>query len=345
MEIDGAQGEGGGQIIRSSLTLSIITGRAIRLTRIRAGRSKPGLLRQHLTCVQAAQAICHAEVVGAQLGAQELTFTPGAVVPGHYEFQVGTAGSTSLVLQTLVPALMLAADESVVTLRGGTHNPWAPPFEFLVDAYGAQLKKIGPRLSGHLVHHGFYPAGGGEVEYRVLPSQQLRALDLLDRQGSMQTRVTAIASALPRKVAERECDTIRRKANWRADCFQVCEVADPRGPGNVVMIELAYDNVTEIFTGFGKPGVKAEHVARGVLREARAYLASHVPVGPHLADQLLLPLGLAAKQGQVSRFRTGPLTMHSKTHIEILRRFLEIQVHVDEQADGQTLVSLAPAGC
>lgn len=341
LEIDGSQGEGGGQIIRTSLALSAITGTAIRLTHIRGGRKKPGLLRQHLTCVKAAAQICNARVEGDQLGAGELKFLPQGITPGDYSFSIGSAGSTSLVLQTILPALMLADQESTVELCGGTHNPWAPSFDFLVRVFAPHLAEIGPQLSGELTRYGFYPAGGGIVRYRILPSQALRGIELLDRIGTMRPHVTAIVSDLPKSVAERECDTICRKANWRRDAMEVMEVSDPAGPGNVVMIQVGFDHVTELFTGFGKVGVKAEQVARGVLREARRFLACDAPVGEYLADQLLLPLGLAASQGKSSRFRTMPLTQHSRTHIDILRKFLDIAVQVRDDEDCVT-VELGP---
>ena len=342
LEIDGSQGEGGGQIVRTSLALSMLTGKPIQLKNIRAGRKKPGLLRQHLTCVQAAKRICGASVEGAQLGAKSISFEPHDVQSGHYAFQLGTAGSTSLVAQTLLPALMLADDTSSIELTGGTHNPWAPPFEFLSLAFGGQLRKMGPALNGKLHAHGFYPAGGGKVVYEITPTSQLHGLELLERQGKLRPRVTAVVADLSRSIADRECNTIRRKSNWLSDCFEVQEVANPNGPGNVVMIRLEFDNVTEIFTGFGKPGIRAEQVARGVLREARSYLDAAVPVGEHLADQLLLPLGLAASQGQFSRFRTTTLSMHSRTHIDILHEFLDIEISIESDHDHHVLVQLRP---
>ena len=342
IEIDGSQGEGGGQIIRSSLALSAVTGKSIHLTNIRAGRKKPGLKRQHVTCVKAAAEICSATVDGAELNASEFTFDPGAIRGGEFHFQVGTAGSTSLVAQTVLPALMLADEPSVVTLQGGTHNPWAPPFDFLQRVFLPQLAKAGPQVNATLDSYGFYPAGGGQFSLEINPQKELSGFDLLQRDAKPRPTVTAVVAKIPITVGDRECDTIRRKMAWSQKCMRVVDVEDPIGAGNVVMIELESENVTELFIGIGKVGIKAEQVARGVLRQAKAYLSLDVPVGEYLADQLMMPMGLAASQGQTSSFRTGPLSMHSKTHIDVLKTFLEIDIDVQEENHESFLVRIAP---
>ena len=298
IEIDGAQGEGGGQIIRSSLALAAVTGKVFRITNIRAGRKKSGLKRQHVVGVKAAAEICSAQVTGAELESSTITFEPGAIRGGNYTFQISSAGSSTLVAQTVLPALMLAEQPSTIMITGGTHNPGGPPFDFLDRVYLQQLNKFGPRVTAKLEAYGFYPAGGGKIRLNIEPCQQLSGIELLDRGSQPQPSVCAIVSALPRHIAERECDVIRRKANWPASCLRVVEVERPVGPGNVVMIELAYENATEIFIGIGKRGVSAEQVANRLYREAKAFLKTDVPVGEFLADQLLLPMGLAASQGQ-----------------------------------------------
>ena len=343
IEIDGSQGEGGGQIIRSSLALSAVTGQPVRFENIRAKRSKPGLMRQHLTAVKAAAEVCNAKVDGAEIGASSLTFEPSEIRAGKYHFQVGTAGSATLIAQTVLPALMLADGPSSLTVEGGTHNPWAPPFDFLQRAFLSQLAKLGPQVEAKIETMGFYPAGGGKFRLEVQPCRELRSFKLLERKGDMKPCVTAIISEIPASVGERECETIRRKSNWRSECFQVHEVQKPVGPGNVVMIELAWDNVTEVLIGFGKRGVKAEQVARKVYREAKAFIESEVPVGEYLADQLMMPMGLAAHQGVASKFRTRELSKHSETHLDILARFLDFQHCIEEDGDAR-IVSFQPAG-
>ena len=338
IEIDGSQGEGGGQIVRSSLALSAMTGKPLLLSNIRGGRTKPGLLRQHLTGVKAIAAICNAEVSGDELGSPTLSFVPSSIRGGDHSFQVGSAGSAILVAQTVLPALMLADAPSTLTIGGGTHASWAPPFDFFDRCYLTQLSKMNANVTASIRSHGFYPAGGGEIEIMITPSTTLTGLELIDRTGELRPKVTVLVSRIPVTVGERECDVIRRKANWREDDCEVINVTDSAGPGNVVMIECGFDNVTELFIGFGKVGVRAEQVARSTLREARKYLSSTAPVGEYLADQLLMPMGIAANHGNPSIFRTTPLSQHSRTHIEVLQRFLDIEIEAKENEDTSTTV-------
>ncbi|MGB7323442.1 MAG: RNA 3'-terminal phosphate cyclase [Rubripirellula sp.] len=344
IEIDGSEGEGGGQIIRSSLALAAVTGKPVRLNNIRAGRSKPGLLRQHLTGVKAIAEIAGGEMVGADLGSCELTFTPGKVRGGDYQYQVGSAGSAILVAQTVLPALLMSGTAATVTIDGGTHASWAPPFDFFERCFLPLVNQMGANVTATIAAHGFYPAGGGEITVVVNPTLGLRGIELVDRVGDMRPRVTALVSKIPTSVGDRECDVIRRKADWNADVCEVIDVAKSGGPGNSVMIECQFDNVTELFVGFGKIGVRAEQVARSTLREARKYLVSDVPVGPYLADQLLMPAGLAASRGHTSRFRTTTLTQHSLTHIEVLKRFLDIRIDTTTCDDESVEVAVCPSG-
>jgi RNA 3'-terminal phosphate cyclase (ATP) len=219
--IDGSQGEGGGQVLRSSLALSLVTGRPLVIEKIRAGRKKPGLLRQHLTAVSAAAEVCAVEVDGAALGSQRLVFRPGHVRSGNYAFRVGTAGSATLVLQTVLPALLLAQGESNLILEGGTHNPFAPPVNFLEKAYLPLLNRLGPRVEVRLVRPGFYPAGGGQFTVRVQPTKHLGPLELVNRGQIVARRVRAMVANLPRHIAERECQTIAQETGWEKSSFNV----------------------------------------------------------------------------------------------------------------------------
>ncbi len=344
IEIDGSQGEGGGQIVRSSLTLSAITSQPIKITNLRSGRKKPGLKRQHLTAVRAAAKICGAAVHGDVIGSKQLRFEPQEVAAGDYHFRVGTAGSATLVLQTVLPALLTAGGESRITLEGGTHNPWAPPFDFLAKAYLPLLNRMGPHVEATLLRPGFYPAGGGRFVVAVQPREKLASFDLIDRGPIKQRRVIAMVANLPLHIAKRECDTIARKSGWGKSLFEAREVSESSGPGNVVMIEVECEHVTEVFVGFGERGVPAEKIATRVWKEAKSYLESDVPVGPHLADQLMLPFGLAAHQGAHGAFRTMAMTPHSTTHIEILRTFLDVEINKTESAPNDVTVSFARRG-
>ena len=319
--IDGSMGEGGGQVLRTSLAMSMLTGQPFRIEKIRAGRDKPGLLRQHLTAVRAAKEVCGAEVVGDAIGSRELSFSPGKVVGGHYEFAVGTAGSATLVLQTILPALLTAETSSSLLLEGGTHNPWAPPFDFLQRAFLPLVNRMGPTVTAELDRHGFYPAGGGRFRVAIAPVTELAPLVLLERGEIRERRATAILSQLPMDVALRELKTIGRKLGLEVDPPDIVFVKDPVGPGNVVLVEIESEQVTEVFTGFGQLKVRAETVADKVAREVRRYLAAGVPVGEHLADQLLVPLVAAG-----GKFRTVAPSRHTTTNIEVIRQFVDAEI-------------------
>ena len=326
--IDGSFGEGGGQILRTSLALSLVSGKPCRIENIRAKRRKPGLLRQHLTAVLAAAEIGQAEVDGATLGSGTVTFAPGEVRPGTYRFDVGTAGSATLVFQTVLPALVLARGPSQLTLAGGTHNPWAPPFDFLEKAFLPIINRTGPDVRATLQQPGFYPAGGGRFTVDIQPRAQLRRIDLLQPGKILRQRARAVVSRLPLKIARREADTVRRRMSWPEDWVTAEEVDSP-GPGNVVTIEIRCEHVTEVFTGFGRKGVPAEKVAADVVRQARRWLSASVPVDEHLADQLLIPIALAGG----GTFRTLPLSPHTDTNLEVLRQFLDVAIR-KQQIDG-----------
>jgi RNA 3'-terminal phosphate cyclase (ATP) len=297
-------------------------------------------MRQHLAAVQAAAEVSGAELTGAVLGSTDLTFRPGATRSGDYSFRIGTAGSTTLILQTVLPALMVADQPSTIQLVGGTHNPLAPPFDFLERVYLPLINRMGPHVSAVLVRPGFYPAGGGEFNVAVRPSRVLQGFDLVERGELRRHRVQALLSRLPAHIGQRESQTIAAASGWPDSCFEIIQVQDARGPGNVVMIELVSEHVTELFTGFGEKGIRAEDVAQRTWERTQEYLVAGVPVGPDLADQLLLPLGLSAQQGSGGSFRTMALSEHSRTHIDILQRFLDITVRVEERASDDVLITL-----
>ncbi len=333
-KIDGSRGEGGGQILRTSLALSMITGTPIRIANIRARRSKPGLMRQHLTAVQAAARISNARVEGAAVGSREIAFTPSAVKPGDYHFSIGTAGSTTLILQTVLPALILASGPSRLTLEGGTHNPQAPPFEFLDRAFLPLLQRMGPTVGMTLNRAGFYPAGGGSLSVTVNPVEKLRGLDLLERGEIRNRRGTVLLANLPAHIGDREVRKLGELTSWDALSFEIRHV-DSAGPGNAVLLELESETVTEVFTAFGEVGVSAEAVAEKAVREMRSYLKADVPVGEHLADQLLLPLALAGS----GSYRTLPLSLHARTQVELIPEFLDVRFGVEEEGGGcRTLI-------
>ena len=344
LQIDGSKGEGGGQIVRSSLALSMLTGQAITISNLRANREKPGLARQHLVAVQAAAEICQATVEGAELRSRRLVFQPRDVRPGEYHFSIGSAGSATLVLQTVLPPLLVAGGGSSLTIEGGTHNPLAPPFEALAHSYLPLVGRMGPSVTARLKRHGFYPAGGGRVEVDIQPAERLTGFDLLEHSGWTLRQVRALVSKLPRSIAQRELDTIAALSNWPADCFCSDEVLGAHGPGNVVLITLRSEEVTDVFTSFGQRGIRAEVVAERAWEQTSAFLQSGAPIGPHLADQLILPLAISAWQGGGGGcFRTSEVSGHAQTHLDLVNQILGVQTSIDRSDDGTAVVRIAPA--
>jgi RNA 3'-terminal phosphate cyclase (ATP) len=338
VDIDGSLGEGGGQILRSALALSLVTGHPFRITRIRASRQKPGLLRQHLTAVQAAVAIGGARVSGAELGSATLEFAPARIEGGEYRLAVGTAGSATLVLQAVLPALLVAGAASRLTLEGGTHNPSAPPFDFLAKAFVPVIRRMGASIDLTLEAHGFYPAGGGRFTVSIAPVGRLSPLVLLER-GDVTMRARGLVASLPEKIAKREVHVARRRLGLdHIDCRIEC-IETSAGPGNVLMIEIVSPAVTEVVTAFGMKGVTSERVAETACDEALAYLDSGAPVGSHLADQLLLPMVLAG--GGV--FRTMKPSAHTITNVEVIRQFVDLPTTIEQESDAVYRVAMGRA--
>jgi RNA 3'-terminal phosphate cyclase (ATP) len=330
IEIDGSQGEGGGQILRSSLSLSICTQQPFRIANIRANRDKPGLMRQHLTAVKAAAEICDGVVVGAEIGSRELTFRPGRLKGGVYSFAIGTAGSSTLVLQTVLPPLLTAAEPSTVRITGGTHNRGSPPVDFLQRAFLPLIARMDGQVELQLRSYGFYPKGGGEIVATITPSAGLSALTLNERGKRVRAYAEAYVAALPIRIAQRELEVVGHRLNWSQDQLLLRGLSNDMGPGNAVTITIEHENVTEVFTGFGERGVRAEAVADGAADEARHYIASTGAVGEHLADQLLLPMAL----GQGGSFTTSVVTEHLRSNARIIETFTPRRVEISKLAEG-----------
>lgn len=328
--IDGSHGEGGGQVLRTSLALSLVTRKPFRIENIRANRKSPGLLRQHLTAVQAATQVGDAAVEGATLGSGALTFVPKALRGGDYAFAIGTAGSTMLVLQTILLPLALAETASVIELEGGTHNPSAPPFDFVQEAFLPLLRRMGVDVELELVRPGFYPAGGGKIRVRITPAKRLGRLDITER-GELTTRCArAVVANLSHEIAQREVKVAAEELGWPEDCLQAHTLTGSAGPGNLISIIAGSEHVTDVFTAFGQRGVRAEQVAHDAAKQTRRYLNSGAAAGEHLADQLLLPLAL----GEGGTFTTTPLSGHATTNIETIRKFVDREIACDQVSNG-----------
>jgi RNA 3'-terminal phosphate cyclase (ATP) len=338
LTIDGGHGEGGGQIVRSALALALATGTPFRITRIRAGRQRPGLRRQHLTCVAAAQTISNAAVEGAELGSDWLSFRPGTLTAGRYRFAIGTAGSTLLIVQALLPALLRDGRAWRLVLEGGTHNPAAPSFDFFTRALAPLLARLGARVTATLEQVGFYPAGGGRIAIAVAAGSQLGGLELTIRGPIRRRAITAVLARLPRGIGEREIATASRHLEWDSAVGTVVEV-ESAGPGNALSIVVEAEHVTEVFTGYGARGVPAERVALAAADECAAYLATSAPVGRYLADQLIVPLALGAG----GRFVTVAPSRHTQTQIDLLRGFTGSEVGLRQRDDGTWEVTVPSA--
>jgi RNA 3'-terminal phosphate cyclase (ATP) len=326
IELDGSTGEGGGQILRSSLALSMITGQPFRIKNIRANRQPAGLRRQHLAAVRAAAIVSNAKVSHAEVGSTELEFFPGAVTGGVYEFNIGTAGSTTLVLQTLIPALLHAPVPTSVTIVGGTHNPKAPPAQFIERAYCRLLAAMGAQVDVELERFGFYPAGGGVLSATIWPCEKLARLDLVERGALHAAFAEAFVARIPPGVARRELDTVSAALGWTAGQLQEHVLKDTDGPGNALLITIDSANVTEVFSGIGDKHVRAETVAQGAVMEAERYLKSGAAVGEHLGDQLMLPMALAGG----GRYTIDHVSQHAITNAEVIARFLPVAVSFEQ---------------
>ena len=290
--IDGSMGEGGGQVLRTSLSLAAVTGHELELVKIRAGREKPGLKRQHLTCVKAVAEICGAKVSDVEVGSSRLTFEPGAIKGGDYRFDIGTAGSVTLVAQTVIPVLLKAEKPSMVTITGGTHVPFSPVWDFFAETYLPELRRMGARVEAELGQCGFYPAAGGVVKLRIWPYDETRKpgryefVDLGVYKGGV---VKGVVSHLPRSIAEAEVGIVGaqlRDLGLKRDIQEV----DAFGPGNYCCVKLDYERATVVFSGVGTYNKSRKAVANEIVQEVREFVKSGKACEKHLADQLLVPL-------------------------------------------------------
>ena len=292
--IDGSEGEGGGQMLRTSLSLSAAYGKPFEMLNIRAKREKPGLKRQHLTCVRAVAQICGAQVEGDEVGSLRLSFKPGAIKGGTYQFDIGTAGSVTLVAQTVVPVLLRADEPSTVTITGGTHVPFAPIWEFFAETYLPELRRMGARVEAELEQCGFYPAAGGVVKLRVWPydeSKRPARYDLTDLGAYLNGTVEGVVSHIPRSIAEAEVGIVGNQLRDLALQRAVREV-DALGPGNYCCARLRYEHATVVFSAVGTYGKSRKAVGNEVAHQIRDFVKSGKACEKHLADQLLVPLHL-----------------------------------------------------
>ncbi|MGD2091210.1 MAG: RNA 3'-terminal phosphate cyclase [Candidatus Aminicenantes bacterium] len=335
--IDGSFGEGGGQILRTGLGLALFTGKAVKIENIRAGRKKPGLLYQHLTAVKAAQEISMGRVSGAEIKSRELVFYPGKIKPGNYRFAIGTAGSATLVLQTILPALLTSDGEWDLTFAGGTHNPFAPPFDFLKETFFGVLEKMGAVIQTSLVSYGFYPAGGGQFRLKVKGSGSsgLKKISLEKRGQHIENSASCIVSKIPFDIAADEAAIIARQLDWDNQWCKPLEVKS-HGPGNIILIKIKYENITMVFTGFGQKGISRKTVAENAVKQVKHYLEKDLVVDQYLADQLLVPMTVAGG----GSFITGKPSLHTRTNIEVIRKFTDREIQCRDIGNQQYRITI-----
>jgi RNA 3'-terminal phosphate cyclase (ATP) len=339
--INGSYGEGGGQVLRTSLTLAALLGEPLRIENIRAQRRRPGLQAQHLTGVWAIAEICDAELEGADLGSLNLTFKPRlSPRAGEYFFDIaqarkgGSAGATSLVFQTLLLPLALAPGQSILTIRGGTHVAWSPPFHYLKHVYLPTLARMGLEASVEVAKWGWYPIGGGEMitAIRGRRDSQFSSLDLVERGELKRLWGISAASNLPAHIGQRQkkrAEGYLRKRGFAPE-IEIVDAPSP-GKGTVVFLVAEYEHTVAGFSSLGKRGKPAEKVAEDACREFVAYHQSGACLDKHLADQLILPLALASGP---SVFTTCEITQHLLTNVWVVEQFLDVRFEIEGE-EGQ----------
>lgn len=336
IEIDGSLGEGGGQILRTALSLSCITGYSLKLFNIRKARKRPGLMPQHITCVNAAAGISRAEVAGNEKGSSELTFVPDRIMPGDYTFDIQTAGSCSLVFQTLLPPLILSGKPSKVTIKGGTHVPLSPTYDYISDVFLPMLDRLGIKTGSSIERYGFYPKGGGVVCFSIHPVTTIRGMDLTSRGALLSVHGLSCVSNLPLSIADRQKMSLMQNLLMPDVDMQVMEVHS-HGQGTFVFLKGEYENAFTGFSSLGERGKPAEAVGREAAEQFKAFNDSSACLDPHIADQIVLYLGLAKED---STFTTSRITQHLITNLRVIEKFLDIRYEIKGELNAKGEVRL-----
>lgn len=352
IEINGSTGEGGGQILRTALSLSCYLKKTVRIFNIRANRKKPGLQPQHITCIKAAQLISEAEIKGNSLGSQELIFVPNIVQSGHYHFDIGTAGSVSLVFQTILLPLCFAHGKSDITITGGTHVPWSPPFHYLKDVFLATLNKLGVDVHLDIDRWGFYPKGGGRIKASIKPAilGALIALRnesfLLEKRGElMSLRGLSAVGNLSLDIAKRQKSSaleILKSHGLKAN-IEILS-APCIGQGTFFFLTAGFENSIAGFSSLGQRGKKAEDVGKEAAEEFIEFLSSNTSIEKRLADQIVPYMALAGRISSQERvattLTTSEITKHLLTNIWVVKNFLDVKVKVlgKEGEEGKVII-------
>ncbi|MFZ5516306.1 MAG: RNA 3'-terminal phosphate cyclase [Candidatus Zhuqueibacterota bacterium] len=336
IHIDGSFGEGGGQILRTSLSLSLLTGRSFEIKNIRANRKRSGLMAQHLSSVEAARLIGKGTVRGASLNSTHLVFEPGAVQPGSYSIDIPTAGATTLVLQTIYLPLAYGRSESRVTIAGGTHVPWSPCFHYLKYQWLPAMEKIGLKMNLEMDRAGFFPEGQGAIRASIFPVDKIRGLELTERRGPVRVIGISAVANLNRNVAERQKQqALKRLKSAGFDAEIEIESMPSKFKNTMCLIQPRFEQCSGCFTALGAIGKRAEKVADESVAVALEYLRGNGCVDKYLADQLILPLCFGSGK---STFTTPQITEHLRTNIAIIKKFLEIEIRLENDGDQNTRI-------
>lgn len=338
IEIDGALGEGGGQVLRTGLALALITGKRFHLRNVRAGRAKPGLQPQHLMCVEAAAEIGHAKLRGASLQSTDLVFEPGQIKASDFHFKIGTAGATSLVLHTVYLPLALHGG-STVTIDGGTHNKAAPSFDFLQRTWAPYMKSLGVGVELSLTRTGFYPRGGGSIRARIAPCQRVTPFRGMTTEKIASAKIVAGIASLPVHIAERMIEQVGYRLEKLFLEYESTIEQWQGGPGCMVGIELPTEPAPTFFFALGEKGKPAEMVAHEAADQVEEFLKQSPAVDEHSADQLLLPLALA--EG-ASEFCVAKISSHLITNASVVRQFVRRAIEIEGTLDAAGTLRVGP---
>ncbi len=340
IEIDGSLGEGGGQVLRSSLTLAAMTGQDLRIVNIRSKRKKPGLRPQHLAAIQALAEICGAAVEGAKIDAREVVFHPGAIQSGKFHFDIGTAGSTSLVLQTILLPLSRAVEPSTVTIKGGTHVPWSPCFHYLNLNYLPFLWKMGLDVHLRLVHAGFNPSADGQIRAIIEPAQTISPLTLMERGRVLEIRGVSAVANLGHNIATRQRRQVlgRLGRRYPLNDIRIAEIP-AQTPGSFILLLAEFEHSQVCYFALGEKGKSADKVADEACAEFEAFAATEGVIDQYLSDQLLLPLAFA---NGPSKIFTSQVTRHLVTNAEVIKAFLPVNIQISGEIGQPGVIEICP---
>lgn len=327
IEIDGSFGEGGGQILRTALSLSCLLKRPFRIFNIRKGREKPGLMPQHIVSVRAAERLSGAETSGVEKGSTELVFIPGEVKGGDFFFDIGTAGSACLVLQTILPSLLFSGVRASITIRGGTHVPFSPSFDYISHVFVPALEKIGIMVEVNIENYGFYPKGGGIIKAWINPGSRIKPLNLVDRGKVLRLEGSSSVANLPVSIADRQRQSFLNKIGCPGFPVDIQLSTVPSiGQGTFLFVKVISENVVAGFTSLGARGKRAETVGEELAEDVMRYLKTDGAFDPHLPDQLVLYLALCKEKSTIT---TSAITDHLLTNLWVIGRFIDLEYTIE----------------